>query len=95
MIVPIRLSGRRIAKQKVKRSTDIDQQDESEVLTVSRSHFDSYFQNHIDTAVAESLEDAPSSPEQIAAVERKLSTGTKNHMQTLLFSPHSDEECNG
>ena len=53
--------------KKEKMSTVIDQQDETEVTTLSRSQVDINFQNHVVTAGAEPLQEA----EQIAAVEEK------------------------
>ena len=82
-------------RKKLKMSTVIDQQDETEVSTPSRSQVDIYFQNHIDTAGAEPLQEAAPSPEQMALLwRRKLSTGTRNRLRTSLFSPRSDGECN-
>ena len=73
-------------KKKVKMSTVIDQQDETEVSTLSRSQVDINFQKHVVTAGAELLQEAAPSPEQIAAMEEKLSPGMRNRMLTSLFS---------
>ena len=78
--------------KKVNMSTVIDQQDETELPTLSRSQGDFHFQNNIDTPGAEPLHEAASSPEQIAVVEEKMYTGTRNRVRASLFSPRSDEE---
>ena len=52
-------------------STVIDQEDDTEVSTLSRSQVDIYFQNRIDTAGAEPSQEAAPSPEQVAAINQK------------------------
>ena len=59
-------------KKKVKMSIVDHQQDETDVPTLSRSQVDIYFQNHIDTAGAEPLQEAAPLPEQLAAMEEKI-----------------------
>ena len=67
-------AGRQVGespKKIVKMSTVIDQQDETDVPTPSRSQVDIYFQNHIDTTGAEPLQEAAPSPEQIADTDEE------------------------
>ena len=66
-------------KKKVKMSTVIDQQDETEVSALSRSQAYIYFQNHIDTAGAELLQEVAPSPGQIAAMKETLANRTRDH----------------
>ena len=74
-------------KKKLKMSMVIDQPDATEVTTLRRLQIDINFQNHTDTAGAEPLQEVAPTPEQIAAMEEKMSTGTRHRMRTSLFSP--------
>ena len=68
-------AGRQVSespKKKVKMSTVIDQQHETEVPTLSRSEVNIYGQDHIGTAGEELLQGAAPSPEKIAAMEENI-----------------------